>query len=153
MLKLSDTYIFNAPSDQIWPMIFNPQSLLNAIPGCEQLDQISPKEYRSTIKFNVGPIQGSYQVDIRILEMNPPQYCRMQGEVSGLNGNITGDADFKLDSEGQRTRLTYQGNAIISGALGKLNSRFVEGIATSLIKQGLDKLHMQIYKNGSIQSD
>jgi len=153
MLKLSDTYIFNASRDQIWPLIFAPQELLNLIPGCERIDQISPSEYQSTIKIRVGAINGKYQVDIRILEQDQPRFCRMHGDVNGPNGSVTGEADFELDAEGEQTRLSYQGSAIITGALGKMNPRFIEGITKTLIKQGLDKLQNQINRNEPINSN
>lgn len=151
MLKLSDTYTFNVSDDQIWPLIFDPQSLLKLIPGCEEIEQIGPDEYQSTIKISIGPIKGTYQANIQILEVDPPHFCRMHAVVNGTNGTITGEADFNLDAEGEQTHLSYHGKAIITGALGKMNPRFVEGIAKTLIKQGLDRLQKQANQNEPIQ--
>jgi hypothetical protein len=39
--------------------------------------------------------------------------------------------------------MTYEGQAVISGPLGQLDSRFMEGLANTLIKQGLAKLNQQ----------
>lgn len=150
MLELSDTYMFNASDEQIWPLIFDPQSLLKLIPGCEEIEQTGPNEYQSTIRVSIGPIKGAYQADIQILEVDPPHFCRMHAAVNGANGAISGQADFKLEAAGEQTHLSYHGKAIITGALGKMNPRFVEGIAKTLIKQGLDRLQKQVNQNEPI---
>ena len=113
-------------------------------PGCEQVEQVSPTEYKSIIKMNIAGISGRYKVYIKLLETDQPRFCRMQGEVDGPTGAINGEADFELEPVREQTKLTYHGSALITGALGKLNPRFFEGVAKSLIKQGLDKLNKQV---------
>lgn len=147
MLKLSDSYLFDAPRDHIWPLIFDPQSLLDLIPGCERIDQTGPDEYLSTLKLSLGAIQENYQVQIKILEEYQPRFCRMHGEVNGKNGIISGETAFELQAEGKKTSLNYQGSAVITGALGKINARFMEGVIKTLIRQGLNKLQNQLTSN------
>jgi hypothetical protein len=39
--------------------------------------------------------------------------------------------------------MDYEGQAIIAGPLAQLDSRFIEGVANALIKQGLTRLNKQ----------
>jgi kynurenine formamidase len=43
-----------------------------------------------------------------------------------------------------RTEIEYEGEGLITGSLARLDSRFAEGIAKSLTKQGLAKLNKQL---------
>jgi len=45
---------------------------------------------------------------------------------------------------GQKTLLEYEGQGLITGALGRLSSRLIEGVAQTLIKQGLARLNREL---------
>ena len=73
-------------------------------------------------------------------EADPSRYCRFSGAADGPAGSVKGTAFFTLASEGDGTRIEYEGDAIITGPLAGMNSRFAEGVAKSLINQGIIKL-------------
>ena len=118
--------------------------LLQLIPGCEQIEQISPGEYRGRLNLRVAAVGGTFQTCLKITDQHPPSDARFEGEVVGPGGVIKGEAVFRLTEVPQsQTTLTYEGQALITGPLGSLNSRLVEGVAQALIRQGLDKLNTQ----------
>lgn len=146
VMKITNHYTFTAPSERIWPLIYDPAVLAGLIPGCEKLEQVSPDEYRGQIQLRLPAVVGLYQTYVKLLEREEPDYCLFAGEVSGSPGTIKGTASFKLEAlNEQETLMTYEGQAVISGPLGQLNSRFIEGIANTLIKQGLSKLNQQAH--------
>jgi 2-furoyl-CoA dehydrogenase large subunit len=125
-------------------LIYDPAALAGLIPGCEKLEQVSPDEYRGQIQLRLPAVVGLYQTHVKLLEREEPSYCLFAGEVSGSPGTIKGTASFRLQALNEHeTLMAYEGQAVISGPLGQLNSRFIEGIANTLIKQGLDKLNQQ----------
>jgi carbon monoxide dehydrogenase subunit G len=64
----------------------------------------------------------------------------MEGRMVGRGGSIAGRAAFRLiESEGG-TVVHYVGSAIIGGPLARVDSRFVEGLAASLVNEGLSRL-------------
>lgn len=143
-MKIANQYTFAAPRERIWPLIYDPAALAGLIPGCEKLEQVSPDEYRGQIQLRLPAVVGTYQTYVRLLERQEPSYCLFEGEVQGAPGSIKGTASFSLkEMTEQETLMTYEGQAVISGPLGQLNSRFIEGIANTLIKQGLAKLNQQ----------
>ena len=143
-MKITNQYTFAAPRERIWPLIYDPASLAGLIPGCEKLEQVSVDEYRGQIQLKLPAVIGTYQTYVKLLERDEPSHCLFEGEVSGSPGSIKGTASFNLQAiNEQETLMTYEGQAVISGPLGQLNSRFIEGIANTLIKQGLAKLNQQ----------
>jgi len=144
MISVDGTYSLDAPQELIWPHIFNPDSLMKLIPGCQGLEQISPNEYQGKIRIGFASISGEYTTLVRILEQAPPEHCSFEGEVSGPTGVAKGDASFSLEEVDGKTIISYHTNALITGALATLDSRFIEGAVKTLIQLGLSWLNKQL---------
>jgi len=146
MIKVDGTYSLDAPRELIWPHIFDPNSLMNLIPGCQGLEQISPNEYRGKIRIGFASISGEYTTFVRILDQAPPELCSFEGEVTGPTGIAKGDASFSLEEVDEKTIIRYQTNALITGALASLSPRFIEGAIKTLVQLGLSSLNKQLKK-------
>lgn len=139
-MKIAGSYTLSAPRDRVWPIIFDPAALLDLIPGCDQIQADGPGSYRGTITLRLPAVSGTYNTAIKILDQREPEFCRMDGEAAGSGGSVKGQATFTLREADGGTLVEYEGNAIITGPLGGMNPRFVEGVAQALIRQGLGKL-------------
>ena len=145
MVEIVGTYKLEASRDEVWPRIFDPTSLMSLIPGCQQLEQVGPDEYRGQIQVGIAAVSGIYDSYVRVVESDPPYRCRFEGEVSGGTGAIRGDASFTLKEVDEHNSLIeYHAKGMITGALAKLNPRFVEGGSQTLIKLGLANLNRQL---------
>ena len=136
-MKITGSYTLDGSRQDIWPLIHDPISLVSLIPGCEQLDQISPQ-------LRLPAIAGAYTTYVKLIEDDAPRYCCFEGQVEGPAGSVNGTASFKLEPVDAQTLLDYEGQALIVGPLARLDSRFAEGIVQTLIKQGLAKLNAQV---------
>ena len=143
-MKVAGSYRFDGSRESIWPLIYDPASLVSLIPGCDQIEQISSDEYRGQMHIKLPAVAGIYTTYVKLIECSKPHYCRFEGEVNGSAGSIEGVASFRLETVDSQTVMEYEGQAMISGPLAKLDSRFVEGIVQTLLKQGLAKLNKQI---------
>ncbi len=143
-MKIANSYTFDAPRETIWPLIYDPVSLLGLIPGCEGLEQVSPDEYRGTIQVRLPGVAGIYTSYVKLLEQEEPRYCRFEGEVQGAAGIIKGSACFELIPLSGQTRMQYEGQGVITGPLAGLDSRFAEGVVKTFIQQGLTRLNKQV---------
>ena len=147
-MKITGSYTLDATRAEVWPHIFDPAELASLIPGCQQLEQVSPDEYRGQFMVWLSAVNGAYETTVRVLEREEAERCRFQGDVTGPAGAVTGTAEFTLaDSAGGaggQTLLTYEAQGILTGALSRMSPRFVEGVAKTLINQGLDKLNRDL---------
>jgi carbon monoxide dehydrogenase subunit G len=145
MIKIVGSYQLEAPIDKVWPHIFDAQSLMSLIPGCQQLEQVNPDEYKGQIQVGVAAVSGIYDTYVRVLKHDPPQHCCFEGEVSGATGTLRGEASFTLKEVWQgNSCIEYEAEGMITGALAKLSPRFVEGVARTLINLGLANLNKQL---------
>ena len=140
-MKVSGSYTLDATCAEVWPHIFDPAELASLIPGCQRLEQVAPDEYHGTFLMWLSAISGAYETTVRVLEREEPDHCRFEGDVTGPTGRVNGTATFWLTESDDQTLLTYEAQGILNGALARMNPRFVEGVAKTLINQGLDKLN------------
>jgi len=146
MIEIVGTHKLEASIGEVWPHIFDPTSLMSLIPGCQQLEKISPDEYRGQIQVSIAALSGTYDTYVRVVERDPPRHCRFEGEAHGSTGRVTGSASFSLKEveEQENSLIEYQAVAMITGALARLNPRYVEGVARTLISLGLANLNQQL---------
>ena len=144
LINISGNHIFGAPREKLWPLLFDPNNLMEIIPGCKSLEVNEKGNYHGKIQIGLAGISGNFITNIRIVDTDPPQFCRFSGEVSGSSGVITGSAEIILAEEDENCLIVYNANGIITGALGYFNPRYIEGITQTLIKHGLNKLERNL---------
>ena len=139
-MNVRGSQTIDAPRAEVFAAICDPDALLGIIPGCREIEQVGDGEYRGQISLRLPGIVGTYRPVVRLVEADPPREGRLEGEVVGALGTIKGRATFRLAETGAGTTIDYEGQAVIGGPLARLDARFVEGLAGSLIKQGLRNL-------------
>lgn len=144
MIIIQGTHTLQATREELWPHLFDPGSLLEMIPGCYQLTKVNDHEYKGELRIGLAGVSGNYSTTVRLMDVKPPEYCAFDGEISGSSGEIKGEASFYLVQTDEGTRIDYLARGIISGALGKLAPRFIEGVVKTLINLGLERLDRRI---------
>ncbi len=147
-MKVSGTCTLGAGAAEVFDAICDPGTLLAVIPGCEAIERTGPDEYAGRISLRLPGAAGSYRTLVRLVDAVRPERAGMEGSVEGPMGSIRGRAEFELapaPSAGEaplppETVLDYRGDAVIQGPLARLDSRFAERLAESLISQGLRAL-------------
>jgi len=151
-MKVTGSYLLNAPREQVWSLINNPAALVSLIPGCEKLEQVGPAEYRGQMQIRLPAVAGRYEVYVRLLEDDELYRRRFAGEVNGPAGSIRGDAAFALQATADKTTLEYEAQGTVAGLLARLSERFVEGAARGLLNQGLARLDRDLNEIASLRS-
>jgi carbon monoxide dehydrogenase subunit G len=134
----------DAPREAVYAAICDPGALLEVIPGCQAIEQIAPDEYRGRISIRLPAIVGTYDTRVRLVETDPPAHGALEGRVEGRVGTIEGRASFQLTDDDRGTVVEYEGAGVVGGPLARLDSRFLEGFARSLIDEGLARLEKRL---------
>jgi uncharacterized protein len=66
-MKIDERFLTEAPIDAVWAFVRNPQTVAPCIPGCEAVEPLSDKLYRST-SVALGPIRRDFNVVAEITE-------------------------------------------------------------------------------------
>jgi hypothetical protein len=135
-MKIEGRFIFPAPSQEVWDLLTEPQSLQHCTPGCKQLTEIGTDEFEATMEVGIGPIKGTFHGKISMKEKTPPRSYRLVIEGSGAAGFVRGEGVLTLreEAEGQ-TAVLVSGDGQVGGVMAGVGQRLFEGVAKQLMGQ------------------
>ncbi|HXX68719.1 MAG TPA: carbon monoxide dehydrogenase subunit G [Polyangiaceae bacterium] len=142
-MKLEGDFLFDAPLEQVWGALLDPEVLAATMPGCEKLDRVDG-QYRGELNVKVGPIQGKFSGKVDLRDMDPPRGYTMIVDGQGAPGFVKASAVVKLEHEGEATRMRYSADAQVGGKIASVGQRLLEASARAITKQSLEGLHENI---------
>jgi carbon monoxide dehydrogenase subunit G len=129
-MKVTGSAVLHAPRDRVWAALNDPAVLVRTIPGCQQLEQVGPDAYRATVTAGVASIKGTYSGNVRLSDQAEPDSFILHAAGSGVPGTVTADVMVTLaDADGGGTRLDYDADAVVGGAIGGVGQRMLAGVA------------------------
>ena len=143
-MNVHGTYEFHAARQRVFDAICDPQTLMAVIPGCRNVQRSASGDYEGSISLRLPGAAGTYRTHVRLVDVVPPERSGLEGRLDGAMGTISGRASFVLSDEPGATRIVYDGDALIQGPLARLDSRFAERVAETLIGQGLKALDARL---------
>jgi len=143
-MKIEGSYNFAAPRDVVWPMLLDPEVLANVMPGCEKLEKVGENEYTGILRIKVGPVQGKFNGDIALSDINDPESYHMEVNGKGGPGFVKGAGSLRLEEDGDMTVLHYEGDAQVGGRLASVGQRLLDTSAKAIIRQSLEGLGQQV---------
>jgi len=132
-MKVSGTSVLQAPPQDVWRALNDPAVLVQAIPGCTQLEALGGDAYKMTVAAGVGAIKGVYDGEVRLTDHEEPVSFRMHAQGAGAPGTIGAEVLVMLD-EGPDggTSLSYDADAVVGGTIGGVGQRMLTGVSKKM---------------------
>ena len=130
-MEVTGSYTFNAPATRVWEAFMDPSVLAKCLPGVDSLRAVGTDSYQATITIGVGPVRGSYDARVSLLDQDPPRSYRMRMEGSGPLGFANGDALVTLEESDGLTVVAVKGDAQVGGAIARVGQRMMGSVAQS----------------------
>jgi 2-furoyl-CoA dehydrogenase large subunit len=125
----------------VWQALLDTHTLASCIPGCRNLEPISQTHFRADVTLGVGPVKGSYRVDVRLIDLVSPTSATLTGTANGGLGSATGTGHVRLDADGaEGTIIAYDYEAEIGGKVAAIGGRLLDGATRIVIQQFLEAL-------------
>lgn len=78
-MEIEKTLYLDAPADQVWALLLNPQEMSRCVPGMESVEILSDDEYLAVMKVKISFISARFKLKTRIVEKDAPRYLRAEG--------------------------------------------------------------------------
>jgi carbon monoxide dehydrogenase subunit G len=129
-MRVTGSHTLNAPRQQVWDALQNPEVLARTLPGCQQLEETAPDEYTVTVWAGIASIKGTYLGRVRLTDQDPPNAYTLKASGRGSPGTVDATTRVTLeDADGQGTRISYDADAIVGGSIGGVGQRVLSGVA------------------------
>ena len=119
--------------EQVFAMLLDPVVLRQVIPGCHALDLVGTNSYRADVSLGAGPVRGRFDANVRLCELDPPHFAKLEGRVIGSLGTAGGTGHIRLFDVPEGTRADYDYEIAISGKVASIGGRMLEGAARAVI--------------------
>jgi carbon monoxide dehydrogenase subunit G len=119
-----------ASREAVYAALNDPEILKQALPGCQELDKVSDTEFNAVIVVKVGVIKATFKMAGTLMDLDPPNGYTLKGEgKGGVAGFAKGNAQVRLEEDGDGTILHYTVAADIGGKLAQLGARLINSTA------------------------
>ena len=144
-MELTGAMLMAAPRERVWQALNDPNVLVHCIPGCEEVQQISPTETHTRVLLKMGPVRARFVGKILMSDIRPAEGCTLAFQGSGgAAGFARGTSVVTLASEGEGTRLQYSATASVGGKLGQIGGRMIDASAKQMAEQFFSALQAQL---------
>jgi carbon monoxide dehydrogenase subunit G len=132
-MEITGQYRIPASRDRVWQALNDPEVLRHCIPGCKSLERVSDTEMAATVQARVGPVSATFNGNVVLSNINPPNGYTISGEGrGGAAGFARGSADVALAAEGDATVLSYTASAQVGGKLAQVGARLIDATAKQM---------------------
>lgn len=134
-MKIEEKFAIKASIEKVWAFIRDPQKVAVCVPGCESVEALSEKCYRTTIAVALGPIKARFNLMVQITEEEPPKriVCVTKGEEGSKASIINATSELLLTPvDGATTEILCTSEVSIAGRLGKFGLGIMKKRAAKL---------------------
>lgn len=128
-MELNANYSFDAPIEQVWNLLMDPEAVGKCLPGSRGLREIAPDRYEVELGLTVAAIAGNFKGTVSIEEKNAPHSYKLGVEGSGRHGMVQGYALISLEPAGSGTEVRVAAQAHVGGLIARVGQRLLEGVA------------------------
>jgi uncharacterized protein len=132
-MELQGSVTMTAGPEQVWLALNDPEVLRQCIPGCEEVQQISPEEMHARVLLRMGPVRARFAGKVKMTDVRPLQGYTLNFEGSGGSaGFARGSSVITLTALESGTQLAYTAQASVAGKLGQIGGRLMDASAGQL---------------------
>ena len=149
-MELQGRVTIPASAEQVWQALNDPEILRRCIPGCEEVQQISPAEMHARVLLRMGPVRARFAGKVKMTDIRPLQGYTLNFEGSGGSaGFARGSSVITLTTVGNDTQLDYTAQATVAGKLGQIGGRLIDASCKQLADKFFAGLKATLAGTGS----
>lgn len=135
-LQFSGSPDIPEPRAKVWARLMDPQAVGRAAPGVESLEVIDATHFKAVAAVGVGAIKLRLTVHITVSDLVEPERAAMLMEGKAPGSQIQVQTGLRLEELGSMlTRLHWQAEATVSGAVASVGARLLEGTARKMAER------------------
>lgn len=143
-MKLSASYLVDAPPAQVFAAITDTAVLARCIDGCEKMVLVGDDTYDAHLRIGVAGLKGSYVGRIQLKDKKPPASYALIVEGKGGPGFVKGAAQIQLVEQEGRTELRCQADVQVGGLIAAIGSRLIEATARKMMDEFFRKFAAEL---------
>lgn len=142
-MKMEGNHTFEAPRQEIWDFIMDPDVIAKTIPGCEEMKAVGEDVYEAKMTVGIAAMKGVYTSKISLSDKKPPESYQLKVQGKGARGFLNGTIAIRLEDQGDSTVLHYVAESQVGGPIAALGQRIVGAAAKMFVNQSFKSIEKQ----------
>jgi carbon monoxide dehydrogenase subunit G len=133
-LNLEGVEQIQAPLESVRDFVTDPNQVGRCMPDLQELAVVDDRHMVAMVKIGVGPIKGTFKMEIELLPDGEQLGMKLKG--SGMGNGIAMTSTMRLEAtEVAGTSLHWTAEATVSGPLAGVGGRLLQGQAKKTTEQ------------------
>src|SRR4029078_3376136 len=96
-MEFENTFVVDAPMEDVWDLILDVERIAPCMPGAQVLEQTGDDAYKVAVKVKLGPMTMNYKGDVEIVEKDDrsPQ-AALRAKAREARGQGTASANMRM---------------------------------------------------------
>lgn len=143
-MHIEGTYEFESDRELVWDMLQDTEVIGSIMPGSKGLEEVGENKYYTGLVVKVGPVNGKFEANIELADINEPESYKLIIEGKGPAGHVNGEGVIRLEQNDEITIMHYAGDAKVGGKIAAVGQRLLDVAAKQIAKQSLRKLAKRV---------
>lgn len=129
-MKFEGSYRVRAAPEKVWSILIDPLRVVRYLPDVEVIELTQPDadSVVGKVRAGVSFLKGTFTVDARIVERDPPRRARLRLRSAGMGSTIDVDSSLRLGAVEEDTEVTWTAEVVIRGTIATIGARLLPGI-------------------------
>ena len=143
-MKVEGVKEFDAPAQVVWYVLMDPTQMAQLLPGVESFEVQDADHWSAAVKVPLG--MGGLKLKFRFeqIERRPIEYAKLSSKGQGVGAIVNMVTEFHLEPNGEGTRMRWEADVRIAGAIGSMGQRVFQPIVNQQVTNVLGALEQQI---------
>jgi carbon monoxide dehydrogenase subunit G len=139
-IKFGGEFEIKRSPEAVYDFLTDPQKFAPLLPDYQSMTQQDATHF--TVKVNVGIsyIKGAADMKMELTEADRPKRAQYKGQGSAAGGKVAMIARFDLTPAGGGTKVVWQGEAQVFGALASVAGGLLEPLGKKNVRKLIDGL-------------
>lgn len=143
-MKVSGTRVFEAPAQDVWDVLNDPEELAGLLPGVESFEVEDDTHWNAKVKVPLGLGGLKLKFKFEKLEERPIEHARLAAKGTGVGAIVSMDTQFNLTPDDQKTSMSWEADVNVLGQVGSMGQRVLQPIVNQQVDNVLGALDQRV---------
>lgn len=137
-IEIRETFVVEAPIDEVWRFVMDPQRVVACMPGAELDEMVDDKTFLGTVSIKVGAVTARYAGRVQFTSVDEGghvvEMVAEGKETSGGTARATLSSRLQSLPDGH-TEVTAEASIDITGRIMQVGRGMIQGVSQQLFRQ------------------
>jgi carbon monoxide dehydrogenase subunit G len=139
-IKFGGEFEITRTPEEVYDFLTDPQKFAPLLPDFQSMTQQDPTHFVVKVNVGISYIKGAADMKMELTEAERPKRAQYKGQGSTAGGKVAITAGFDLTATGSGTRVEWQGEAQVFGALASVAGGLLEPLGKKNVQKLIDGL-------------